>query len=162
MTEQSHILYEKTMSTPIGPLTIAADRFGICRVAFGAQSPTSGHGAEPLPFRTEEQLAAYFAGALRAFSLPLSLTGSPFSLRVWQACLEIPYGQTLTYGELALRIGAPGAARAVGGALNRNPVPILIPCHRVVGAGGALTGYAGGVGVKERLLGLERSAPEGV
>ncbi|MGI5878616.1 MAG: methylated-DNA--[protein]-cysteine S-methyltransferase [Christensenellales bacterium] len=161
MTEQANILYEKTIGTPVGPLTIAADRFGICRVAFGAPVLEPDSRAEPLPFGTEEQLAAYFAGALRIFSLPLSLTGSPFSLRVWHACLEIPYGQTLTYGELARRIGAPGAARAVGGALHRNPAPILIPCHRVVGAGGALTGFAGGVGIKERLLRLERSVLSG-
>lgn len=105
------------------------------------------------PFRrVRAQLDAYFAGTLRVFDLPLALAGTPFQQRVWQALLEIPYGVTISYGELARRLGDPKASRAVGLANGRNPVSIIVPCHRVIGADGALTGYGGGLDNKRWLL----------
>lgn len=98
------------------------------------------------------QLAAYFAGELRDFDLPVALRGTEFQRRVWQALQAIPYGETLSYAELAARIGAAGSARAVGTAVGRNPISIIVPCHRVVGSGGSLTGYAGGLDRKRWLL----------
>lgn len=103
-----------------------------------------------------EQLRSYASGNRTVFDLPFQLSGTPFQNKVWQALLDIPYGQTCTYGELAKKIGNPQGARAVGGALNRNPLGILVPCHRVVGASGELTGFAGGLDLKKRLLELER------
>jgi methylated-DNA-[protein]-cysteine S-methyltransferase len=102
-----------------------------------------------------EQLAAYFAGELDTFDLPLALHGTEFQRTVWSALLEIPYGETVSYGELAERIGRPGAARAVGLANGKNPIGIIVPCHRVVGAGGGLTGYGGGLDRKQFLLAFE-------
>ena len=101
------------------------------------------------------QLDEYFAGSRRSFDLPLVPAGTPFQSRVWEALARIPWGTTVTYGELAARVGRPGAARAVGAAVGRNPISIVVPCHRVVGAGGALTGYAGGLDRKAFLLALE-------
>lgn len=156
MKNDASALCHKTVETPLGPLTAAADEYGVCRVRFGPAEPSDGPAAAVLPFRAETQIAAYFAGELREFSLPLSLRGSPFALRVWQACLEAPFGEVVSYGELARRLDMPGAARAVGGALRRNPTPLLVPCHRVVGAGGGLTGFAAGPQVKRWLLEFER------
>ena len=104
-----------------------------------------------------EQLEAYFAGERQAFDVPLALAGTPFQRRVWDALAAIPYGQTVTHAELAVRAGRPGAARAAGAANGRNPISIVLPCHRVVGASGALTGYAGGVERKRWLLAHEAS-----
>ena len=106
-----------------------------------------------------EQLAAYFAGELDTFDLPLALRGTPFQRTVWSALREIPYGETVSYGELAQLIGKPGAARAVGLANGKNPVGIIVPCHRVVGSGGDLTGYGGGLERKQYLLDFERVSP---
>ncbi|MDD2772325.1 MAG: methylated-DNA--[protein]-cysteine S-methyltransferase [Elusimicrobiales bacterium] len=102
--------------------------------------------------RVKKQLQLYFAGKLRKFDLPLDLRGTPFQMRVWRGLCAIPYGKTLSYGELARRVGNPRAARAVGMANNRNRIGIVVPCHRVIGADGSLTGYAGGLCLKERLL----------
>ncbi len=102
------------------------------------------------------QLDQYFAGELKEFNLPYFATGTVFQLMVWEELLKIPYGETISYGELAERIGKPDAARAVGNALNRNPVPVLLPCHRVIGAKGNLTGFAGGTTLQQLLLDLER------
>lgn len=106
----------------------------------------------------EKQLRAYFAGVLRQFDLPLDLAGTPFQQRVWQELLKIPYGETRSYGQVARDMGAPAAIRAVGAANGANPVPIVVPCHRVVGANGKLTGYGGGLPLKQRLLALERGS----
>ena len=114
----------------------------------------------PLLQEAEEQLNEYFAHVRREFDLPLAPRGTPFQRAVWAALEEIPYGETLSYGEVALRVGNPKAARAVGMANNRNPIAIVIPCHRVVGADGSLTGYAGGLAAKERLLALEQARRE--
>lgn len=104
------------------------------------------------------QLEAYLSGELRVFSVPVVPSGTPFMQRVWQTLSAIPYGTTLTYCEIADAVGIPFAARAVGMANNRNPVPVFIPCHRVIGRNGSLTGYRGGLGLKKRLLELERGA----
>ena len=104
------------------------------------------------------QLGEYFAGERETFDLPLAPAGTPWQRAVWDALLSVPYGETITYAELAARAGRPGAARAAGAANGRNPISVLIPCHRVVGTSGALTGYAGGVDAKGRLLALERAA----
>ena len=109
----------------------------------------------PLLARGREELLEYFQGKRRSFDLPLDPRGTPFRLVVWSALEDIPYGQAITYGELARRIGRPKAVRAVGQANHHNPLPILIPCHRVVGSGGSLTGYGGGLDLKENLLRLE-------
>lgn len=114
----------------------------------------------PLWERVYAQLAEYFAGQRRSFDLPLRYAGTPFQRAVWEALLAIPYGETRTYGQLAHLLGRPNAARAVGGACHVNPICILIPCHRVVGAGGTLTGFAGGIEVKRSLLEMERGGKE--
>ena len=106
---------------------------------------------------TDILLDEYFAGKRTSFDLPLEPEGTPYRKKVWQVLTEIPYGQTMTYGEIARRTGNPQASRAVGGANHHNPIPIVIPCHRVIGAGGKLTGYAGGLPRKEFLLALERN-----
>lgn len=112
---------------------------------------------EAAPFaEAKRQLAAYFAGELTAFDLPLAPTGTAFQRRVWDELRRVPHGQTVSYGELARRIGSPNACRAVGAANGRNPLCIIVPCHRVVGANGKLIGYAGGMPRKETLLALER------
>lgn len=109
----------------------------------------------PVLVATEQQLAEYFAGTLRVFSVKLNFKGTDFQKTVWQALLTIPYGETRSYREIAVQIGKPKAVRAVGGALGRNPISIIAPCHRVVGSSGKLTGFAGGLGAKARLLELE-------
>ncbi|MBQ8310294.1 MAG: methylated-DNA--[Clostridia bacterium] len=108
--------------------------------------------------RVAEQLDEYFAGVRQAFDLPYRLHGTPFQMRVWQALCEIPYGETRTYREIAVRIGAPKASRAVGMANHNNPIDILVPCHRVIGTNGKLTGYADGLEIKAYLLNLERKS----
>lgn len=148
------------VDSPLGPLTLRAHD----GVLSGLYMPEHRHGPAPaalgerdddgLP-AVREQLAAYFASQLTVFDLPLELRGTDFQRRVWAALRAIPYGETRTYGELAAAIGAPSASRAVGLANGRNPISIVVPCHRVVGAGGSLTGYAGGVDRKRALLDLE-------
>ncbi len=109
----------------------------------------------PLLREAARQIDQYLAGERRAFSLPYALTGTPFQREVWEALASIPYGETITYAELARRLGRPKAVRAVGRACGQNPLSLILPCHRVMGARGRLTGYAGGVEIKERLLQLE-------
>ncbi|MCX2184678.1 methylated-DNA--[protein]-cysteine S-methyltransferase [Streptomyces sp. SKN60] len=116
---------------------------------------------DPRPFtEAVRQLDAYFAGELTEFDLPLHLVGTPFQLRVWEQLRLIPYGETRTYGELADALGSPGASRAVGLANGKNPVTIIVPCHRVIGSGGNLTGYGGGLARKQRLLAFESGTAE--
>jgi methylated-DNA-[protein]-cysteine S-methyltransferase len=114
------------------------------------------HGETPLLLEAFGQLEEYLAGNRRAFGLELLPRGTPWQLKCWAALREIPYGETITYGELARRAGNPKACRAVGMANNRNPIPIFIPCHRVIGADGSLTGFGGGLHIKEQLLRLEK------
>ena len=113
----------------------------------------------PLLAEAMRQLAEYFAGERREFELPLAPEGTPFMRRVWAELVKVSYGATATYGEIAERIGNPGGSRAVGLANNRNPIAIIIPCHRIIGSSGKLVGYAGGVELKERLLALESGSP---
>lgn len=112
--------------------------------------------ADALLQKTKTELDEYFAGKRKTFDVPLQMEGTDFQKKVWAALCEIPYGETRTYGELAARVGAPKAFRAVGGANHRNPISIIVPCHRVVGADGGLTGYGGGLPMKEYLINLER------
>ena len=113
----------------------------------------------PLLAEAMRQLAEYFAGERREFELPLAPEGTPFMRRVWAELVKVPYGAIATYGEIAERIGNPGGSRAVGLANNRNPIAIIIPCHRIIGSSGKLVGYAGGVELKERLLAMESGSP---
>lgn len=147
-----------TWHSPLGDLWIADDAEGICRVelrmaAPGPSDPSVSPG--PLVERAREELEEYFAGVRQRFDVPLSLQGTPFQREAWGALRAIPYGETRTYGEQAQAIGRPRAYRAVGMANHRNPVIILVPCHRVLGSGGGLVGYAGGLEAKRRLLELE-------
>ena len=145
--------FARVVSSPIGELTIRSDGEGICALEFGARD--ARRDGTPLLMQAEAELAEYFAGRRRAFSVPLCMRGTEFQLKVWRALGEIPYGETATYAEIAGRIGNPSACRAVGMANNRNPLPIFVPCHRVIGADGSLTGYAGGLDAKRALLELE-------
>ena len=145
-----------SMNSPVGPLTLFEEAGALIVLEWG-RVPAAN--ASPLLTEATRQLTAYFDGQLEDFDLPLNPAGTEFQQRVWSAMREIPYGRTETYGDLAKRIGADGntSARAVGGACGANPLPILIPCHRVTGAGGRLTGYSAGEGVetKRNLLRLE-------
>lgn len=143
------------VSSPVGPLTLTQEDQALTGLHFGEHPQQGAEGPTPLLEEAARQLEEYFAGQRKEFSLPLAPKGTEFQLRVWQALLQIPYGETRSYGELAAMVGNPKACRAVGGANHRNPLSILIPCHRVVGTGGSLTGYAGGLSVKEFLLKLE-------
>lgn len=149
------------MESPVGPLLLVADDHGLRRIEFvNGRKPVQAdpewrEDAEPLG-ETIRQLRAYFGGELERFDLALAPAGTQFQLAVWNRLCEIPYGETISYGELARRIGNPNASRAVGLANGSNPIPILIPCHRVIGSNGKLTGYGGGLPIKEKLLALER------
>lgn len=146
------------LDTPVGPVTVAATESAVTAVRFGAPGPAAEEAGAlpPLLRQAVEELHEYFAGVRREFTLPLAPAGTPFQQQVWAALREIPYGETRTYGQIAARIGRPKACRAVGMANNCNPIAIVVPCHRVVGASGALVGYAAGLPVKEKLLAIER------
>jgi methylated-DNA-[protein]-cysteine S-methyltransferase len=159
------IHFHTHLESPIGPLTLTCDSAGLSGVYMeGHRSgkrvgpvprPIDSVEGHPLLIEAKAQLGEYFAGERETFDLPLSLQGTPFQRQVWKALQEIPFGKTWSYGQLALRLGRPTASRAVGMANSRNPVSIVVPCHRVVGSGGALTGYAGGLERKRWLLELE-------
>jgi methylated-DNA-[protein]-cysteine S-methyltransferase len=144
------------MDTPIGKLTLVTTEKGLSAVSFGARIPPNGILDEQSNRVYIDQLSEYFAGKRKSFDVPLDLNGTPFQLSVWRALLNIPYGETRTYGEIAQSLGKPQAARAVGMANHDNPVAVVVPCHRVVGHDGSLTGYAGGLHLKQALLALER------
>lgn len=145
--------YEKYITSPIGNLYLQAEDDRITWLEFVShQAPAEDC---PLLDEAERQLREYFAGTRRAFDLPLAPAGTEFQQKVWAALREIPYGETRTYGDIAKNLGKPGASRAVGMANNRNPISILIPCHRVIGANGSLVGYGGGLDKKQFLLKLE-------
>jgi methylated-DNA-[protein]-cysteine S-methyltransferase len=152
-----------TIDTPLGELTlVAADGIlsGVYYPGHWTKPDRSGFGArtEHGFEETERQLAEYFAGERTSFELATSVTGEPFQRRVWELLHRIPYGQTTTYGELARELGDPSLARAVGAAVGANPLSVIVPCHRVVGKDGSLTGYAGGLERKRTLLDLEAPA----
>lgn len=154
---------QTTYASPLGTMVLAATDAGLAGVWFDGQrhqpDPSGWQHApgHPVLQQAQAQLAAYFAGERRSFDLPLDLRpGTAFQQNVWHALLSIPYGSTQSYGALSVAIGKPAAVRAVGGAVGRNPLSIVVPCHRVVGAQGALTGYAGGLERKTALLQRER------
>ena len=149
------------VDSPVGPLTLVDEDGLLAGLYMDRQrhlpAPACfGHRDDAAQPAAREQLRAYFAGQLRTFDVALATCGTPFQQQVWAALREVPYGSTCTYGDLAAAIGRPSAVRAVGAANGRNPVCVVVPCHRVVGAGGSLTGYAGGIDRKSYLLDLER------
>ena len=161
-TPRSRPTRSTAMATPIGELLITSDGEGLTGVFMesdrSSPRPAAAGGSDgddPVLRAAREQLAAYFAGALTAFDLPLAARGTPFQERVWAALRGVPFGTTVSYGDIARRIGSPAAVRAVGAANGRNPLPIVVPCPRVVGADGSLTGFGGGVARKQWLLAHE-------
>ncbi|MGV9230317.1 methylated-DNA--[protein]-cysteine S-methyltransferase [Streptomyces nigra] len=151
------------IDSPYGPLTLVAEDGVLCGLYMTDQRHRPAEETfgplDASPFaQTEEELEAYFAGELRQFTVPLHLKGTPFQLTVWNHLRTIPYGETRTYGQLAEALGKRGASRAVGLANGKNPIGIIVPCHRVIGATGSLTGYGGGLPRKQRLLAFESGA----
>ncbi len=146
-----------TVSTPLGALSVACDGEFLTNISFGEKICNADPGTSPVIEDAISQLREYFSGKIKTFNLKLKPEGTDFQKRVWQALCKIPYGETISYKELAKRIGNPKACRAVGMANNKNPLPIIIPCHRVVATNGKLTGYAGGLDAKRFLLELESS-----
>lgn len=140
--------------SPLGTLTAYED--GGCIVMLSFADSECAQSVTPLLQKTERELNEYFSGCRREFTLPLAPSGTEFQRGVWEALLHIPYGETASYRDIAARVGAPAACRAVGGANGKNPLPILIPCHRVIAADGTLGGYSGGLWRKEYLLELEK------
>lgn len=158
--------YITYMDTEICRLLLAEDGTALTEVAFADKENRSflaGKREEekeeetPLLKEARRQLEEYFAGNLKEFNLPLSMRGTSFQKQVWEELRKIPYGETVTYGEIAAKIGSPRANRAVGMANHHNPIAIIVPCHRVIGANGKLVGYGGGLNVKEQLLALEQT-----
>ncbi len=164
MTTSPTVLF-RLHDSPVGPLLLAASDAGVHAIEFDAQrhpvprGPHWRHGDHPLLDATAAQLDGYFDGRRKAFDLPLAPRGTGFQQAVWHALASIPYGQTRSYAQLAAHIGHPTATRAVGAANGRNPLPIVLPCHRVIGADGALTGFGGGLPTKRFLLELEGALP---
>lgn len=152
-----------TYDSPIGPLLLGADRTGaLIGIHHPQRAPVRTGTEDRAPFTDViAQLESFFAGERRTFDLTLAPQGTPWQQRVWSALADVPYGTTTTYGALARRLGVPAAARAVGHANGANPISIVVPCHRVVGASGRLTGYAGGLQRKARLLELESASLQG-
>ena len=153
----------RMMTSPVGELTLVANEAGLMAVLWQDDDPHRvrlnqrvEHRDHPVLDEAALQLAEYFAGQREAFDLPLHFVGTDFQKSVWTALLTIPFGETRSYADIARQIGKPSACRAVGAANGRNPLSIIVPCHRVVGANGALTGFAGGLRAKSHLLGLER------
>lgn len=152
----------RIVDSPVGPLTLAGSGTTLMHLRMADQTHEPDRSgwrqADPGAFDdVVEQLQRYFDGTLAEFDVDLRLIGTDFQRRVWTALRTIPYGQTLSYGQIAARIGSPGASRAVGLANSRNPIGIIVPCHRVIGSTGSLTGYAGGIDRKKALLTLEKS-----
>ncbi|MFS2110104.1 methylated-DNA--[protein]-cysteine S-methyltransferase [Sphingomonas sp. Sphisp140] len=153
----------KTIASPVGELTLVASDKGLVAILWENDSPdrvklgaTQEDAAHPVLAAAETQLREYFAGTRTRFELPLDFRGTDFQKSVWAELLAIPFGETRSYGEIALKLGRPRASRAVGAANGRNPISIVAPCHRVIGSTGKLTGFAGGLAAKEYLLGLEQ------
>lgn len=141
--------------TELGKLTLEEEDGALTRLEFGQRDLPGEARETPLLQEAHRQLKEYLAGKRTAFDLPLKPQGTPFQQAVWKALLDIPYGQTATYGQIAAKVGNPKACRAVGMANNRNPIAVIIPCHRVIGADGGMTGYGGGLPIKRMLLDLE-------
>jgi methylated-DNA-[protein]-cysteine S-methyltransferase len=161
-----HYVYKRVPS-PVGRLTLVASDAGLAAILWENDDPRrvrlalAGEAPDhPVLAETERQLREYFAGTRRRFTVTLDFAGTEFQRRVWEALLAIPFGQTRSYGQIARQVGKPKAARAVGAANGRNPISIIAPCHRVIGASGKLTGFAGGLKAKARLLALEGMADQ--
>ncbi len=165
MIETRTELRRRELPTPIGRLTLVASEKGLTHILFDKEEPADADLPSDLPTddgdatldQAAAQLEEYFAGTRRDFDVPLDLAGTDFQQQAWRALADVPYGETATYGAQAKRIGRPGAFRAVGAANGQNPVPIVLPCHRIIGADGSLTGFGGGLDVKQRLLDHERA-----
>lgn len=171
--DQGTILWLKELQTSVGTLVLGSTSQGLCLLDFKYRKSYSAvlarvqrliggqgrFGTSPFIEQAEEELLAYLRGELSTFTVPLDLRGSPFQLLVWNALLEVGYGETVSYAEVATRIGRPTATRAVANANGQNGIAIIIPCHRVIGSDGSLTGYGGGLAVKKKLLELEGSYP---
>ncbi|HUB00948.1 MAG TPA: methylated-DNA--[protein]-cysteine S-methyltransferase [Terracidiphilus sp.] len=156
------------IASPVGKLKLVASDKGLVAVLWESDDPKRvplndplEEKSHPILVRAAHQLEEYFAGKRSSFNLPLDMRGTPFQKNVWEALLAIPFGETRTYGELARRLGTPRAARAVGAASGRNPISIIVPCHRLIGSAGELTGFAGGLDAKARLLDLEHGNAAG-
>ncbi len=156
-------LFRLILPSPVGDLTLVASDAGLVAILWPDDDPrmvrigdVADRGDHPVLLEAASQLAAYFSGERRDFDLPLDMRGTEFQRMVWAALLDIPYGETRSYGDIARTIGQPTASRAVGAANGRNPLSIVAPCHRVVGGSGALTGFAGGIETKRWLLNFER------
>ena len=153
------------MDSPVEPLLLAADDHGLHLIEFHtprhpmARLAAWAEGSNPILEATRTQLEEYFSGSRKEFDLPLAPAGTEFQKQVWHMLATIPYGQTISYAQLAQRVGKPTAMRAVGAANGRNPLPIVLPCHRVIGADGSLTGFGGGLATKQFLLQLEGALP---
>jgi methylated-DNA-[protein]-cysteine S-methyltransferase len=147
-------LFFDTLPTPVGVLSLEADETGLTAIHFPGRSPDEPKSSNTSDLLAEaaRELQAYFEGRLTAFSVPLNWRGTPFQKTVWRALMDIPYGETVSYGEIAKAIGRPKSARPVGGAVGRNPLPIIVPCHRVIGSDQSLTGFTGGIDIKVALL----------
>lgn len=157
---KASVVYFTTFDSPVGQLLLAGDANALRSVSF----ESSKHSVAPAPgwkqsksefVEVIRQLKAYFGGKLKKFDLPLAMEGTEFQLRVWSELRAIPYGETISYAQLAQKIGNPKAVRAVGLANGSNPIPIIVPCHRVIGSDGSLTGFGGGLSTKRKLLDLE-------
>lgn len=148
------VYHRKLIPSPVGELTLLGTEEALTRIFFG-DIWKDAEGSVPVLDQAARELKAYFAGKLREFTVPLAPEGTDFQKKVWAALREIPYGTTASYGDIAARIGKPGAAVAVGQANSRNPIPILIPCHRVIGSNGRMVGYTGGLHIKKALLAAE-------
>ena len=149
--------YLDKLDTPLGTLQIEATESGLCGICFPSRAVTQGPspGKNRVITLTKRELSAYFAGDLTTFSVPLDWQGTQFQEAVWHALLAVPYGTTVTYSDIARAIGRPRSSRPVGGAVGKNPLPIIVPCHRVIGSDRSLTGFTGGLNIKIRLLELE-------
>ena len=151
-------MFRSVYDSKVGPLTVDGDQNGLIRIWLPNMHPTPVYGpCGPLPWGFGEQLTSYLSGNRKDWNLPYTLIGTPFQLAVWAACKEIPYGATVSYQELAIKIGNPAACRAVGHALAVNPLPLIIPCHRVLPSNHSLGNFAGGVLLKKHLLSIERT-----
>ena len=153
------------LGSPVGKLTLVASDAGLAAVLWENDRPgrvrleiAEEAASHPVLVQTARELGEYFAGTRQRFTVPLDFVGTPFQQSVWKALLTIPFGETRSYSDIARQVRRPAAVRAVGAANGRNPISIIAPCHRVIGKSGALTGFAGGLAVKERLLALERGA----
>ncbi|QNO15593.1 methylated-DNA--[protein]-cysteine S-methyltransferase [Alkalicella caledoniensis] len=158
-------MYYKIIETPIGKLTLICDDISLTSIAFGEKQMSEEFEEKqlhPILVETSRQLSLFFEGKLQEFNIPLNPSGTTFQKAVWDSLKEIPYGKTVSYGDVAKNIGNPKSVRAVGQANNKNPIPIIIPCHRVVGKDGSLVGYGGGLDIKKYLLALEDSTDKGV